>query len=275
MSDTPPAIDLLVSDVDGTLVTHDKLLTPGTLAAVRRLADAGIGFTITSSRPPVGLVRLIEQLDIRLPVGAFNGGAIVDRDGTAVRTHLLSPTNARHAVTTILDHGLDAWVYDSEQWFVRDPEAPHVARETYTLGVPPVPVQEFGRSLDQAGKIVAVGDDPNRLENCRTELDRTLDGCVSATRSQKFFLDVTHAAANKGTVVDVISEISGIPAHRIATIGDGWNDVMMFRRSGYSIAMGNGDESVQREADIITASNEEDGFAKAVDLLLAAREKER
>ena len=71
-------IALVVSDVDGTLLTKDKTLTDGAKAAVRRLHEAGIGFTITSSRPTIGMRFLIEPLAITLPIGAFNGSSIVD-----------------------------------------------------------------------------------------------------------------------------------------------------------------------------------------------------
>ena len=71
-------IALVVSDVDGTLVTRDKVLTDAAKGAVRRLTDAGIGFTIVSSRPTVGMRFLIEPLAITLPVGSFNGSSIVD-----------------------------------------------------------------------------------------------------------------------------------------------------------------------------------------------------
>src|SRR5258706_5109892 len=71
-------IALVVSDVDGTLLTKDKTLTDGARAAVRRLHEAGIGFTITSSRPTIGMRFLIEPLAIALPVGAFNSSLILD-----------------------------------------------------------------------------------------------------------------------------------------------------------------------------------------------------
>jgi Cof subfamily protein (haloacid dehalogenase superfamily) len=263
------SISLLVSDVDGTLVTNDKKLRPASVAAVKRLNEAGIAFTVTSSRPPIGLVQLIQALDIRLPVGGFNGGGIVKPDLSPVRRLILEPDDARRAVTIILDHGVDAWVFDNEHWYARDPAARHVAREAYTLGgVPPVVVETLSRGLDQCGKIVAVSDDPERLVRCKIALDATLGGTVSATRSQTYFLDVTPVDANKGKLIDALSELLSIPRERIATIGDGWNDMLMFRRSGLSIAMGNAAAEVQASANFVTATNEEDGFAKAVDQIL-------
>ena len=83
-------IALVVSDVDGTLLTKDKILTDGAKAAVRKLHEAGIGFTIVSSRPTIGMGFLIEPLSITLPVGAFNGSSIVDDKLRPIEQHLIA-----------------------------------------------------------------------------------------------------------------------------------------------------------------------------------------
>jgi Cof subfamily protein (haloacid dehalogenase superfamily) len=264
----PSKISLLLSDVDGTLVTHDKQLTPRAIAAVKRLRDAGIGFTITSSRPPRGLARLIEPLRIDLPIGGFNGGALVAPDLSIIETLMLAPDAARTAVDIVARFGLDIWVYTADEWLVHNPDAPHVAREAFTLGFQPTAVRDFGAALDHVGKLVAVGDDREAVTRCNETLDRELSGLASATQSQSFFIDITHPEANKGTLVGTLSRRLSIPADEIATIGDMANDVLMFRKSGLSIAMGNANADVKAQAMFATDTNEDDGFAKAVDRYL-------
>jgi hypothetical protein len=88
---------------------------------------------------------------------------------------------------------------------------------------------------------------------------------ISAARSQPYYLDVTHPRANKGEVVLSISRLLNIPAAEIATLGDMPNDVLMFKKSGVSIAMGNASPEVQASASYVTTSNEEEGFANAID----------
>ena len=98
----PPRIELLVADVDGTLVTDDKRLTSGAQAAVRALERAGIAFAIVSSRPPFGVRMLIEPLAIRTPLAAFNGGLIVSPEGLVpMEGHPLPAAIARRAVARI------------------------------------------------------------------------------------------------------------------------------------------------------------------------------
>jgi Cof subfamily protein (haloacid dehalogenase superfamily) len=264
----PGKISLLLSDVDGTLVTRQKTLTPRTVAAVKMLGEAGIAFTVTSSRPPRGLAHLIEPLNLRLPLGGFNGGGLMQPDGSVAGSLMLTPETAHEAFRITLKHGLDPWVYTVTEWYVRDLDAPHVARETFTITFPPHVVTDFEYPLNNCGKIVAVGDDPVAVMACNAELDRVLKGQASATRSQPYFIDITHPDANKGMMVETMARLLSIPTGEIATIGDMANDILMFRKSGLSIAMGNAAPEVREQAMLSTDSNEEDGFAKAVERYL-------
>jgi len=118
--------------------------------------------------------------------------------------------------------------------------------------------------LAQAVKIVGVSDDLDLVANCEKSAQRALGEKASATRSQPYYLDVTHPQANKGEVVSTLSKLLNIPPEQIATIGDMPNDVLMFRKSGFSIAMGNASEEVKAQASTVTDSNENEGFAKAI-----------
>src|SRR3981081_3672552 len=104
-------IALVVSDVDGTMVTKDKVLTDGAKRAVQRLHDAGIGFTITSSRPPVGMRFLIEPLGITLPIGPFNGSVFVDIRLKPIEQHLVPATAARRSIEVLDEFGVDVWLF--------------------------------------------------------------------------------------------------------------------------------------------------------------------
>src|SRR5450759_5081831 len=112
-------IALVVSDVDGTLLTKDKTLTEGARGAVRRLHDAGIGFTITSSRPTVGMRFLIAPLAITLPVGSFNGSSIVDPQLNPIEQHLIPAAAAGRCLEVLNEFGVDIWLFTNEQWLAR------------------------------------------------------------------------------------------------------------------------------------------------------------
>jgi Cof subfamily protein (haloacid dehalogenase superfamily) len=232
------------------------------------LDKASIGFTVTSSRPPRGLAHLIEALQLKLPIGGFNGGGLMRPDGSVAESLMLPPDAAHEAFRITLKHRLDPWVYTLTEWYVRDLNAPHVARESFTITFPPHETTDFEGPLNNCGKIVAVGDDPVAVLACNAELDQALAGLVSATRSQSYFIDITHPQSNKGTMVETMGRLLGIPTSEIATIGDMANDILMFRKSGLSIAMGNASDEVKEQALLCTDTNEDDGFAKAVERYL-------
>jgi Cof subfamily protein (haloacid dehalogenase superfamily) len=258
-------IRLVIADVDGTLVTKDKILTPRAIQSVQRLREARIAFSITSGRPPLGMKMLIPPLDLTEPLAAFNGGIFVHPDLTVISQSFVSKDVAARVIKTMEHHGLDCWVYTDRDWLVRETLAPHVAREQWTVKFPPQPVPDFESHLHRVAKIVGVSDDYAAVARCEAGVQRVCGNSVSAARSQPYYLDVTHPDANKGHVVTVLSQTLSIPPGQIATIGDMPNDVLMFQRSGISIAMGNASPEVQRQAHFVTGSNEEEGFAKAME----------
>jgi len=258
-------IRLVLSDVDGTLVTKDKVLSGASIAVVRELRAAGVAFAITSSRPPRGLRMYVEPLDLKVPIAGVNGGLYVNPDLSVIESHVLDLATARATVKLMADQGLGVWVYTRDDWLVRDKAGPHVAREAWILQFDAKVVTTFTEAdLSKALKIVGVSDDHALVAACETLAAKSFGAKASVARSEAHFLDVTNPQANKGAVVGVLSKLLDIPADQIATIGDMPNDVSMFRKSGLSIAMGNASDEVKAQASEVTDTNENDGFAKAV-----------
>jgi Cof subfamily protein (haloacid dehalogenase superfamily) len=263
----PPAqtVAAVLADVDGTLVTKTKALTPRAIAAIERLRERGVLFAITSGRPPRGMRMLVQPLEMRGPMAAFNGGIIVQPDMTIVDERAISTDVTRAVIETIAAFGLYPWIYRGAEWYVTDPHAPHAEREAATVQFQPTVVPSYDPFLDRVVKIVGVSDDHDLVARCEAAVQRQFGARVSAARSQPHYLDVTHPTANKGVVIERLSHYYNVPLEQIATLGDQPNDVLMFRRSGLSVAMGNASEEVRCEATFVTASNEDEGFAKAVE----------
>ena len=256
---------LVVADVDGTLLTPRKVLTARAVAAVNALQACGIAFAITSGRPPRGMTMLAKPLSLRTPIAGFNGGIFVTPDMTIITERVLAADVAARATEIILRHRMDVWVYSGKDWFIRDANAPHVAREQSTVQFVPTVVRDLGAVLGSAVKIVGVSDDLELVMRCEKDAHETLGSDASVARSQPYYLDVTHPEANKGAVIATLSELLSIPAAEIVAIGDMPNDVLMFRKAGLSIAMGNASPEVRAQADRVTDSHDNEGFAKAVE----------
>ena len=261
----PEDIRLLLTDVDGTLVNHDKVLSEAAKDAARALRDRGIGLALTSARPPFGVRMLIEPLAIDLPLAGFNGGVLANPDLSVIEQHSIDPDAARKSVKFLAEQGLDVWLYTEDDWFVPRADGSHVARETYILKRDPQITDSFtDQQLDHAFKIVGVSDDYPLVGRAEKAAQDLLGRTASATRSEPHFLDVTNPKANKGAVVHAMAARLGLSPQQIATIGDGQNDILMFREGGFSIAMGNAADEVKAAASVVADSNENDGWAKAV-----------
>ena len=258
-------ISLVLADVDGTLVTEQKVLTERAQAAVQRLRDAGIRFAITSGRPPLGMAMLLDALKLDTPIAGFNGGLFVKADLTILEQRTLPEDIAAKAIELIRAHGIDAWVYRENDWLISKAGAPHVAREAWTVKFEPKIVADVGARLDGIAKIVGVSDDLDQVQRCEADAQAAFGARATANRSQPYYLDVTHKDANKGFVVAFLSRHLSVPTAEIATIGDQPNDVLMFKQSGFSIAMGNASDQVKAQASVATDSYNDEGFAKAME----------
>jgi len=255
----------VITDVDGTLLNDDKRLTSRAMSAVAELRASGIVFSIISSRPPRGLRFLLEPLGITTPIGGLNGGVIAAPDLSIISKHLLSPAAARRTVAMLNAHGVQIWVFSGQDWLLCDSNGRYVDLEERTVGFRAKIVKDFGASLDSAAKIVGASGDFEVLARCESEMRAALAGNASVARSQPYYLDITHPLANKGAALSEIATLLAVPPAEIAVIGDGGNDVALFERSGFSIAMGNASEEVRQAADFVTDSNRDEGFANAVE----------
>jgi len=267
-------ISLVISDVDGTLVTPDKRLTDASVRAVRLLRERGIDFTVNSSRPPMGIRMLIEPLSLRLPIGTFNGSAVVGPGLEVIERHFVPEPAARQSLDLLTSFDIDIWIFTTDDWLLRNPRGDYVPRERNTIQAEPSIVTDFTPYLGRASKIVGASTDFAKLAECEAVLRNVLHGEASVVRSQPYYLDITAPGLDKGTFIDSLSNRLGIPHTAIAVLGDMENDVAMFRRARMSIAMGNATSDVKRQASYVTASNEEDGFALAIERYILNEAKE-
>lgn len=207
---------------------------------------------------------LIEPLKLVTPIAAFNGGLFVNPDLSVIEQHVIPPRQVAPAIAALESFGLDVWLYRGTDWFVRDRNGAHVAREEATVQFGPTLTRTFDHLAGGIAKIVGVSDDHDSVAAATAAVQQRLGDHVSASRSQPYYLDITHPRANKGTVVQYLAGRYGLTTAQLATIGDMPNDVLMFAHSGLSIAMGNATMEVQRAARRVTRGNQDEGFAAAV-----------
>jgi Cof subfamily protein (haloacid dehalogenase superfamily) len=256
-------VALVISDIDGTLITSNHELTAETRRVARELAARAIPLALASSRPPRGIFPIAAELGLETPFAAFNGGLIVKPEGEVIAGGLLEPATIAR-VRAIADQlGLDVWLYDERDWWAAV-RTPYVDREEHTVGFGAILEGYAARLSAPLRKLTVVGL-PARVEEAEGHVHAELGAEVSASRSKPRFLDITPQGWHKGAVVARFASYFGLAPARVAVIGDGPNDIEMFRRAGLTIAMGQGVDAVREEAQHITASNDDEGWARGIE----------
>ncbi len=257
-------VRLVLSDVDGTLITPEKVLTQQSILAVQQLGAAGILFAITSGRPPRGISMFIEPLNLTTPLAAFNGGVMVDSAMKTIEQRTIKDGLVAPIIELLNAHGMSIWVYQGANWFVLDAKGPHIQSNSLSCQLEPIEIATFECIGGEVIKIVGVSDDVSILAAARSAMREQFGNQVSATNSSSYYLDITNPDANKGIVVDFLAARFKIDVEEIATIGDMENDILMFSHSGLSIAMGNAGIDVRSAANELTRRNDAEGFAYAM-----------
>ena len=150
------SIAVLLADIDGTIVTKDKVITERAREAVQHLREQGVIFTVTSGRPPRGMRMMVEPLGLTMPMAAFNGGVIMLPDLSVLDQRTVPDYLLPGLVETMESHGLDVWLYSATDWYVRDRNAYRVARESSTVQFDPTVVPSFDKVLTGIVKVVGV-----------------------------------------------------------------------------------------------------------------------
>ena len=258
-------IRLVVTDVDGTLVRHDRTLAPSTIAAAARLRAAGIKLAVVSSRPVGGLEVLRAPLALDTPRAGFNGGEIVGADETLLEEYTIPEDACRAAVAALERAGTDVWVFAGGAWLLKNPDAHYIPREHLSIGMAWRVVDDFAPHLARVHKVMGTSTDFALMGRMETELRGRVGAAAMVARSQSYYLDITHARANKGTAALALARLLGVAADEMACIGDMPNDLPMLDVAGLAIAMGNATDEVKARAHAVTEDNDSDGWARAIE----------
>ncbi|HEU4959532.1 MAG TPA: Cof-type HAD-IIB family hydrolase [Sphingomonas sp.] len=258
---------LVVCDLDGTLVDSDKQLRPAELAAVKRLTAAGIGFAVISARPPSGVQPIVEALGLEGVQAAFNGGTLFRGDGSVVARETVDEDVVRGMFALVGD-AAEPWVFAAGRWHACVPDGAHAIRERKSSHQEPIVTADFTPLFGDVDKLTFVSDDRDLLAGLCAKAQQRFGGRATVAQSQVYYLDVTPLAGNKGAGIRALARSRGFDLAETIAIGDQANDIAMLEAAGFGIAMGNAPDAVKAKADAVTASNDDDGVAQAIDTLI-------
>lgn len=262
---------VLAVDIDGTLVTPDKKITPRTKEALLRFQQAGGILVLASGRPPCGMRVFAEELELSKYGGfmlSYNGAKITEMaTGKIVTERFLDLDKLPDIIRIAGLFGVAPLTYEGDTALTEDPSDPYLQLEVSINQLRLKVVDSLVDYIDfPIPKCLCTGN-PAVLEQLEAAMNAELNG-VNIFRSESFFLEVNPPGIGKGEMLSAFLADRSLTAADLMAVGDGYNDLSMLQYASAGVAMGNAKDVVKAAADYITESNEADGLAKAVDKFL-------
>lgn len=261
---------LLVLDVDGTLLNDDKEITKRTRAALLKVQQMGVHLVLASGRPTYGVIPLAHALELNHYGGyvlSYNGGQIFDmQNGQLLFEKRINPEMLPYLEKKAIKNSFDIFTYREDIIYTSNLDNEHIRREAELSGMKLVGTECFAESIDFSPcKCMLVSDDEEALISLEEHWTRRLNGVLDVFRSEPYFLEVVPCFIDKANTLGILLEKLSILPEEVIAIGDGVCDFSMIQLAGLGIAMGNAQDSVRRCADVVTATNNEDGVALAIE----------
>lgn len=266
---------LLVLDVDGTLLNDAKEISKRTLSALLKVQHMGVRIVLASGRPTYGLMPLAQILELGHFGGyvvSYNGCQIIKAEnGEILFERRINPEMIPYLEKKANKNGFSIFTYHDDTLLTNDPDNLYIRREAQLNKLRIIEEEHFSTAIDFAPcKCVLVSDDEEALRGLEEHWKKRLAGALDVFPSEPYFLEVVPCGIDKANTLGALMEQLGVTREEVIAIGDGVADVTMLQLAGVGIAMGHAQDSVKHCADYVTASNEEDGVAQAVEKLILA-----
>ena len=252
------------SDIDGTLLTSEHVVSPLTSSAIHTLTDQGVLFTISSARSPSGIRPIIKKNDFHCCTIAFSGALILDEDQNILYEKGISISDASKIIDVIEKKCPHVtWnVFTSEDWIVKDRTDPHVIHEETVVETTSIEgsLQSLSDTL-MVDKILCMCD--SEYMSPSETLLRKYFPELSIARSSDSLLEIMAGGINKAEAVKYLCDLRKIPLTSTIAFGDNYNDLEMLEAVGCGVLMGNAPSELQKHFSFVTKSNDQDGIFQA------------
>ncbi|PTQ56785.1 MAG: Phosphatase YidA [Candidatus Carbobacillus altaicus] len=255
-------IELIILDVDGTLIDDHFRIQPKTKAIIRRAVRDGIIVALATGRNPGGTLPLMEELGIDGPVIVHNGAFAFD---TATGKTYALEAFEHHDFLHLVDFAQHSGVhYDVNTTFHLYVDRLDVDLEKiyHSFYAKPILVRDWRELTEPVVKLSFLGEPP-QVERVLPELHETFRH-LRILRSGEEYIDIIHPHASKGHGLKRVADSLGIPLHKVMAIGNYYNDIDMLEVAGLSVAMANSPYDIQKVADVVTHSNNDEGIYYAI-----------
>ncbi|MGJ7910009.1 Cof-type HAD-IIB family hydrolase [Neobacillus sp. LXY-1] len=255
-------------DLDGTLLNSAREIPEENYAVLQELRHHGHSVIINTGRAYEDVIQFKELQRLETPIITINGTVLYSKSGDVLHEGSMKISVYQDLLNSLREFGLWIMVYTNQGGFpCRNPKIQGKSTEEIE---PIFKDYDYDQILEKENmkiyKVMAVAKDPKKIEQIKKAISGKFD--LSMASSHDNNIEFTSIEANKGTALLKYQQIMNQKFDEIFAFGDGGNDLEQFKVATTSVAMGNAPFHIQQQADIITKTNDQNGFAYAVKELL-------
>lgn len=279
-------IKCIASDMDGTLLNSHQQVSQENKEAILKAQEQGIEVVIATGRSYQEVRFILDEADIHCPVIGVNGAEVRTKEGEILSTTPIDKHVAKKAAEKLMEKEIYFEIYTNQGTYSLDPnKAVAIIVDIVVSANPDVKPEDvvkraeertrhglvhqvesydilFNDETHQIYKLFGFAQDSDRREAAENALEELTELIVSSSGHNN--LEITHRNAQKGIALEKFVKSKGIDISETMAMGDSFNDVSMLERVGRAVAMGNADYEIKSLCDVITATNDEHGVAKAI-----------
>lgn len=260
---------LLVTDMDGTMLTTDKQISNENLEAIKRFRELGGRFTIATGRSIPSLEHYVHLLDLDTPVILYNGGTIYDYGRREILWHSLLKEETRAYVRDVYERfpqvGIEILLGD-QIYVVRKNEVVHRHLETERLPYNMTTVDEAPKGWFK----VLFALEPELMDEFEAYMLSQNYDDVCFVRSFTHYFEMLPIGCSKGGALHHLAEVTDTPIEKVVAIGDYYNDYEMIQNAGVGVAVENAPDELKQIANLVVCDNDHHAIADLVETLLTS-----
>ena len=260
---------MIALDLDGTLTNSDKIVTPETKEALFRFQEDGGRIILASGRPTQGIVPIARELKLEQYGGyilAFNGSRIMNCTTGEVlfnQTLKMEEVTKLHELT--VKYGMNILTYEGDTIYTENGDDEYAKIEQKITGMNMEQVPNIAQALNKPANKCLMTGEPSKLLKVEPLIKEAMAGKIEVYRSQDFFLELVPKNVDKAASLHSLLTQLGMTEKQLIACGDGFNDLSMIQFAGLGVAMSNAHKDIQKQADYVTLSNDEDGIAHVLE----------
>lgn len=257
---------LIFSDIDGTLINTDLKVTPKTRDAIRRQIIKGNVFVPVSARMPKAIMTAAGQITNGCPMIAYNGALVLDEMGKPLNSQFMTAKTAAEICQYAEDKNSgSAWnVYSGYNWYCSKNKSSLVEDEEKIVAVKAIPVSiDQIKKLKGVHKVLLMGK-PKVLDQMKADLTPKYPN-LYLVKSAPYLLEIMVQGVSKGKGVETLAKEFNVKLQDCWGFGDNYNDEAMLDVVGHPALMGNAPEDLKKKIGTVTADNNHDGIADALE----------